>query len=160
MIQVRQQNITREIFCFKNHAKNKSGRLVPDLRLFFKSVLYEVKGKNKWSVAQFQYILMALNLWDTIKPNCIKLQTINPLTCSILILQERVWEQFFHPILYMIFQEKCFSYYILLTDQISMSDCLYFLRYVLVIARYRVQYECAIFRVKFPVKFLIKFRTL
>ena len=28
-----------------------------------------------------------------------------------------------------IFQEKCFSYYILLTDQISLSDCLYFSRY-------------------------------
>ena len=30
----------------------------------------------------------------------------------------------------MIFQEKCFSRYILLTDQISLSDCLYFLRYL------------------------------
>ena len=26
----------------------------------------------------------------------------------------------------MIFQEKCFSCYILLTEQISLSDCLYF----------------------------------
>ena len=30
----------------------------------------------------------------------------------------------------MIFQEKCFSCYILLTDQISLSDCLYFSRYL------------------------------
>ena len=29
----------------------------------------------------------------------------------------------------MIFQEKCFSCYILLTDQISLPDCLYFSRY-------------------------------
>ena len=29
----------------------------------------------------------------------------------------------------MIFQEKCFSSYILLADQISLPDCLYFLRY-------------------------------
>ena len=29
----------------------------------------------------------------------------------------------------MIFQEKCFSSYILLSDQISMPDCLHFLRY-------------------------------
>ena len=28
-----------------------------------------------------------------------------------------------------IFEEKCFSPYILLSDQISLSDCLYFLRY-------------------------------
>ena len=27
------------------------------------------------------------------------------------------------------FQEKCFSSYILLTDKISLPDCLYFLRY-------------------------------
>ena len=27
------------------------------------------------------------------------------------------------------FQEKCFSSFILLTDQISLPDCLYFLRY-------------------------------
>ena len=35
----------------------------------------------------------------------------------------------FHHILWMIFQEKCFSCYILLTDQISLSDYLYLLRY-------------------------------
>ena len=29
----------------------------------------------------------------------------------------------------MIFQEKCFSCYILLTDQFLLSDCLYLLRY-------------------------------
>ena len=29
----------------------------------------------------------------------------------------------------MIVQEKCFSSYILLTDQVSLPDCLYFLRY-------------------------------
>ena len=28
-----------------------------------------------------------------------------------------------------VFQKKCFSCYILLTDQISVSDCLYFSRY-------------------------------
>ena len=32
-------------------------------------------------------------------------------------------------ILCMIFQEKCFSCCVLLTDQISLSDCFYFLRY-------------------------------
>ena len=30
------------MFFFKNHGKNKAGRLVPDL-LFFKKALYEVK---------------------------------------------------------------------------------------------------------------------
>ena len=35
----------------------------------------------------------------------------------------------FSPHLSMIFWEKCCSFYILLTDQISFSDCLNFLRY-------------------------------
>ena len=65
----------------------------------------------------------------TIKTNCINSQAIDLEICSILIFQKRVWEQFLHHILCMIFQEKCFSCYILLTDQISLSDCLYFLRY-------------------------------
>ena len=34
-----------------------------------------------------------------------------------------------HHILWMIFQEKCFSCYILLTDQTSSSDYLYFSRH-------------------------------
>ena len=59
----------------------------------------------------------------------IKLQTIDPETCSILIFQKRVWDYSLHHILCMIFQEKCFSCCIVLTDQISLSDCLYLLRY-------------------------------
>ena len=39
----------------------------------------------------------------------------------------KVWEQLFHHILQMIFQERCFSCYILLTDQNSMPGCFYFL---------------------------------
>ena len=34
---------TREIFYFKNHTENEAGRLVPNLFLFFKKVLYKVK---------------------------------------------------------------------------------------------------------------------
>ena len=30
----------------KNHAKNEAGRLVPDLFLFFKKTLYEVKASD------------------------------------------------------------------------------------------------------------------
>ena len=42
---------------------------------------------------------------------------------------KKVFEYFLHHILCMIFQEKCFSSYILLADQISLPDYLYFLRY-------------------------------
>ena len=37
-------------------------------------------------------------------------------------------EKFLHHISSMIFYEKCFWCHIILTDQISLSDCLYFLR--------------------------------
>ena len=36
------------MFFRKNKAENEAGRLVPDLFLFFKKALYEVK-KSKWS---------------------------------------------------------------------------------------------------------------
>ena len=35
-----------KIFFFKNHGENESGRLVPDLFLFFKKALYEVKANG------------------------------------------------------------------------------------------------------------------
>ena len=38
-------------------------------------------------------------------------------------------DKFLHHILHIIFQQKCSSYYNLLTDQISLSGWLYFLRY-------------------------------
>ena len=38
--------MTREIFSFKNHAENDAGRLVPDLFLFLKKALYEVKASD------------------------------------------------------------------------------------------------------------------
>ena len=59
--------------------------------------------------------------WQAIKAKYIKLQNIDPEICSILIFQKRAWEQFLYHILCMIFQEKCFSCYALLTDQISLS---------------------------------------
>ena len=79
--------------------------------------------KSKKSAVQFQYMR------QSIKTSCMKLQGIDRKVSSIQIFQKRACEQILHRILRMIFQEKCFSYYILLTDQISLPDCLYFLRY-------------------------------
>ena len=50
------------------------------------------------------------------KTNCIKLYTTDPKGSGT---------KFLHHILRMIFQEKYFSNYIPLTDQISLSDCLF-----------------------------------
>ena len=71
---------------------------------------------------QFQYMSIAFNLAYN-KTNCTKLQMIDPEICSILIFLKRVWKQFLRHILCMVFQEKCCSYYILLTDEISFPDC-------------------------------------
>ena len=38
--------ITREIFFLKNHAENEAGTLEPDLFLFFKKDLYNVKASG------------------------------------------------------------------------------------------------------------------
>ena len=35
-----------QIFLFKNHAQNEADRLVPDLSLFFKKALYQVKASG------------------------------------------------------------------------------------------------------------------
>ena len=88
--------------------------------LYFKKALYEVKAIGLQLIFN---IFRQLSTWHTIKSNCIKLQTIDPEICSILIFQKRVWEQFLHHVLCMIFQEKCLSCYILLPDQISLPDC-------------------------------------
>ena len=54
---------------------------------------------------------------------------MDPEICLNLIFLESVWEWFLHHILCMSFHEKSFSCYILITDQIALSDCFYVLRY-------------------------------
>ena len=66
-------------------------------------------------------------LRNTIKAISITFQIVDPEIWSILIFYKRVWDQLLHNILCMIFQENYFS--CLLTDQILLSVCLYFLRY-------------------------------
>ena len=87
-----------------------------------------MRPPTKWPAAQFQYISIALNLACN-KDKLYKTLDFDPGICSILIFQKRVWDQFLHHNLRMIFQEKYFSCYILLTYQISFSNCLYFSRY-------------------------------
>ena len=53
--------------------------------------------------------------------------TVDPEIFPILSFQKSVRNSFLHKILCMVFLEKYFSCYVLFTDQISLSDCLYFL---------------------------------
>ena len=101
-------------------------RLVPDVFFFIKKALKEVKASDlKLSFKIFRQP----STYHAIKTNCLKLQTTNPEICPVLTFQKRIWEQFLLHILCVIFQEKYFLSYILLIDQILLSDCLYFLRY-------------------------------
>ena len=93
---------------------------------FFKKALYQVKTSGL--ELDFNMFRQPSNQ-HLIETNCLKLCTIDPEIRSILIFQIRVWEQLLQHILCMMFQQKCSSCYILLTDQISLSGCLYFLRY-------------------------------
>ena len=46
-------NVTWEVFSFKNHAQNETGKLVLDLFLFFDNALYKqvsIFNQSKWSV--------------------------------------------------------------------------------------------------------------
>ena len=118
--------MTTEIFFFKNHAENETWRLVRDLFLFFKIALYEVKANGLQP--NFNHFPQS-STCQTIKTKYMKFDNIDPEICSILIFKKRACEQFLYHILCMIIQEKYFSCYALLTDQISLPDCLYCLRY-------------------------------
>ena len=63
---------TLEIF-FKNHAENETGRLVPELFLFFEKALHEVKANSLYLGFNIYCISIALDLDIIIKRNCIKL---------------------------------------------------------------------------------------
>ena len=76
-------------FSYKNHAENEAGRLVPDLFLYFKKTLCEIKARVSTLMSIY---VGSPRLRHTIKVNCIKCLTIDPGICSILIFKERVWD--------------------------------------------------------------------
>ena len=83
------------------------------------SLLFIFKSLNQMKESGFQFsfnIVRQPSTWNTIKTNYIKLQTFDLEICSILTFQERIWKQFLYHILCMTIQEKCLSYYILLTN--------------------------------------------
>ena len=69
----------------KNHAEKEAGKLVPDLRLFFKKAFKEVKAKGLLYFG-------GPRLGHTIKIKCIQFQTVDPEICSILIFLKRIWD--------------------------------------------------------------------
>ena len=59
------------MFFFENHAGNEAGRLVPDLFLFFKKALYEVKANGLQLLVSSTFD--SPQTWQTIKTEYIKL---------------------------------------------------------------------------------------
>ena len=71
------------------------------------------------------------SLGHTMKTNCTTFEAIDPETGSILIFYKSVWDYLPHHILCMIFQDNYYSCCFLITDQILLSNCFYFLRALL-----------------------------
>ena len=90
----------RNIFLQKSC--RKLGRETSPRSLFvFKKALYEPKV----NILQLRFnIHYQSSTRHTIKTNCIKAQSINSEIRSILIFQKRVWKQFLHHILSVIFK--------------------------------------------------------
>ena len=119
-------NRTSQEKYFSLKIMQKMRQLFPDRFLFFKKASYQVKASG----LQLDYTTFRQpSNQHTIETNSLKLYTIDPEICSILIFQIRIWEYFLQQILCMIFQKNFSSCYILLTHQTSLPGCLYFLRY-------------------------------
>ena len=103
------------------------------LLLFIFSAVYrnsECCGLGSLNFAAWFHYILRVFKWGYNKSKLhktLKLLIKRYAQCSFLEKSLRI--VFLHHIFCMIFQQKCFSRYVLLTDQISLSDCLYFLRY-------------------------------
>ena len=62
--------MTSEMFSFKNRAENKAGRIVPDLFLFLKKALYDVKAN--YVQISFNHFQLP-STWKTMKTKYIKI---------------------------------------------------------------------------------------
>ena len=109
--------------------RKRGKRPVLDL-FFFKKKRRKsfTSGKSKWSSAKFQYISIALKLAYN-KSELYKNLGYWSRDMLKFDFQGKVLAMLLHDILCTIFQGKCISCCILLTDQISLLDWLYFLRY-------------------------------
>ena len=113
----------RNIFFQKSY--RQPGRKTSSIHLFLLQKRF-ICCKGKWCAPQFQYILIpfALNIHTQKLYKTLDCWSRDILSFDFL---DKDWDQFLHPILSIIFQEKCFSCYILLNYKILLSDCHYVL---------------------------------
>ena len=119
---------TWEIFSLKRHAQNVAQKLVLDL--FKKSKIEHIFGSTAWNL-----FLLYVQVEE-----CQNILKQRLTTCFYFILrffkkQKEVWTESPCLIFCMTFEEKYF-WYIGLTNQISLSDCIHFLRYLTICLLY------------------------
>ena len=107
---VGKQSTTWETFFLKNHAQNA---VDPH---FLKN---HIEQEHTWTFIRFLFIVCQVEDY----------RKILKISYRPLAFTSYNWSP---SSFCMIFEEKYFSYYILLLDQISSSDCLYFVRYLAV----------------------------
>ena len=120
LIEFKRRSIFLQMLCRKWGRETSSRPLF----IFQESLIW---GKIMWSAAYFQYILIALNL----AYNKNKLyNTLDYWSRDMLNFDfSEKCLALLSPKHFVNFQEKCFLCYFLLTDQISLSNYLYFSRY-------------------------------
>ena len=88
--------------------------------------------------------------------NIFKTTNVTKLTKTILKSSYRILQESICLISCIIFEEKYFSGYILLTDQISLSGCLYFVRYWAICVVIVCQPGCGVINFEINLVFLTK----
>ena len=120
------QYLTWEKIFFKNHAENETRRLVSGLILFIYLFIY-LFILNKALKNQVVCTLVSIYFKSPQLGHAIK-KLYKSLHCwfiNILNIEKRSGTWFFTRL-----WEKCLPCYILLTNQILLSDCPYFLKYL------------------------------
>ena len=93
--------------------------------LFLKNQIEHIYGSTVWNFINFVFIVCPSGG----QRKYIEIRVLT--TCFYFTYRKQKEDWNLSPclIFYIIFQEKFFPCYNILTDQISLSDCLYFLRY-------------------------------
>ena len=117
--------MTWRIFFLKNHIQIVMEKLIPGT--FF------LKSKLRISLDQQSdnlHLLLLLYVHVADYQNILKLMCWSfAFTSYKVVVKKEIWTMSPHLIFSMIFFKKNCLHHTLLTDQISISDCLYFLRY-------------------------------
>ena len=116
---------TKNILFSKSYRKLRKMNAKNDFKKTFK-----IKVRSHWTVFKISLTSAVIEFWMKKRlSNIFKTTKVKKLTEAIIKSSYRVVQESPSLISCIIFQQKYFSGYILLTNQISLSGCLYFVRY-------------------------------